>query len=295
MNEYKTQYFWSVDVKMSTPSGEELNIKITEANFIIAEGEPSEARLSIKIDNKTYQRIDKLEAFNLKQDKRKESALEGFSENKPIEIELILDKSQITKLDSKVINAEKLIETLHKLTYSDLKAPLLKTENWFALNVKQEVDVPEDMKGSLKMGYATTWVEEFETKIVPTPFVQKIFDYFNKNTTNCQIVNTAFSIVFEYYYENKKWNCLLIPKEEYKQVILYIYSPKKIEKEKCMETCKEITKINYDLPIGNFELDLDNCEIRFKTYLESVNPEITDEELKLLLDANIYTINKFMK
>ncbi len=295
MNEYKTQYFWSVDIKMSTLSGEELIIQVKEAIFILTEGEPSEARLSVKVDKETYQKIDSLEAFNLKQDKRKESALEEFADNKPVEIELILSKLQIKKLDSKINSAEKLIDALHKLSNLDSTAPLLQTENWFALNVKQEIDVPEEMGGSLKMGYATFWADEFENETIAPPFVQKIFNYFNRNATNCLIINTAFHINFEYYYENRKWDCLLVPKEEFNQVILYIYSPNKLIEEECMDACKALTKINSDLPIGNFELNLETCEVRFKTYTESVSPEISDEQLKLLLDANIYTINKFIK
>jgi len=295
MNEYKTQYFWSVDIKMLTPSAEELTISIKEANFILSDEGATEARLSVKVDKKTYEKIDRLEAFNLQQDKRKESALEDFADNKPVELELILSKLQIKKLDSKINNAEKLIDVLHKLTYSNTNSPLLQTENWFALNVKQEIDVPQEMGGSLKMGYATVWADGFENEIIIPPYIQQIFNYFNRNATNCLIINTAFHISFEYYYENRKWDCLLVPKEEFNQIILYTYSPYKVKEEEKMQVCKKLTEINFDLPIGNFEFNFEKGEVRFKTYTESASSEISEEQLKLLLDANIYTINKFIK
>ena len=293
MNKYETQHFWDVDIQMLSSIGEPINITITEANFTLTEGRASEAKLSIEVDKKNYQIIDNLEAFNLKIAERSESSIKEFSAEKPIEIELILDKEHIKTLASEVDSAKSLIQHLIKLSKNKSNLPLLQTENWFALYVKQEVEVPENMEGSLKMGYSTKWVEKFEEKLPPSDFVQKIFDYFSKNATNCQIINSSFDIMFDYFYENRKWYFLINTNEEYNQIRLYSQYPYEISKEKCLAVCKKITEINFGLPIGNFEFDFNTAQLRFKTYLELENLEINDTQLKMLLEANIYTMEQF--
>ena len=168
MNTYKTKYLWDVNIQMFTSTGEQINITITESNFVLTNGKPTEAKLTITINKKTYQIIDSLEDFNLKQEARNESSVEKFSEKKPIEIELILNNKYIEILEPAVDNAENLIKHLIKVNKNKINSPLLQTQNWFALYIKQEIDIPNNMEGNLKMGYSTKWIEKFEEKIIPT-------------------------------------------------------------------------------------------------------------------------------
>lgn len=66
--------------------------------------------------------------------------------------------------------------------------------------------------------------------------------------------------------------------------LVYLYSPIDGDKENLSELTKYLTMANYGLLNGNFELDMQDGEIRYKTYvncagLESLSPEVIEDSI----------------
>lgn len=63
-------------------------------------------------------------------------------------------------------------------------------------------------------------------------------------------------------------------------------------KEKYAEMAELLTRINFVIKIGNFELDFEDGEIRFRTSIRISAEEVSQEMIKHLILINILTMDK---
>ncbi|AGA69691.1 hypothetical protein Desdi_2261 [Desulfitobacterium dichloroeliminans LMG P-21439] len=82
---------------------------------------------------------------------------------------------------------------------------------------------------------------------------------------------------------NSEFVSFIIVDEEQESLLCNTHIKQKIPFAKRLEVCNFINRVNYELAIGNFELDMDDGEIRFRTYLDSANSEPSREQLLNLL------------
>ena len=54
-----------------------------------------------------------------------------------------------------------------------------------------------------------------------------------------------------------------------------------------------LTRANYGLVIGNFELDFDDGSIRYKTSLDGTGRDVTVRDIRNMVEANLYTMNRY--
>ena len=108
--------------------------------------------LVIEVDAETWEAADLLILFNLQWDKRHEGKISGA---KPVQISMFLDRALYKSLKS---SGELLAD---KDAYMSAAAdhPMRSTAAWFATEVTEEVDLPEELKelGTLRTGFLTHW------------------------------------------------------------------------------------------------------------------------------------------
>jgi hypothetical protein len=63
--------------------------------------------------------------------------------------------------------------------------------------------------------------------------------------------------------------------------------------EKMRDVAEFITRANRGMRIGNFELDFDDGEVRYKTSLDVEGGELTNKMIDNLLRANLTTIDRY--
>ena len=61
--------------------------------------------------------------------------------------------------------------------------------------------------------------------------------------------------------------------------LVYLYAPISGDKDNLGELTKYLTMANYGLPNGNFELDVDDGEIRYKTYVNCDELETLPDQI----------------
>ena len=55
-----------------------------------------------------------------------------------------------------------------------------------------------------------------------------------------------------------------------------------------------LTRANYNLPVGNFEFDMDNGEIRFKTSINLGGAGLSAELFDQLVTANVAVVDQYL-
>jgi hypothetical protein len=74
--------------------------------------------------------------------------------------------------------------------------------------------------------------------------------------------------------------------EEQGLILLYSICPLRVPGERRSEVAQFLTRANYGLAVGNFELDFDDGEVRYKTVLQPPGDEVDSITLKRLVRAN---------
>lgn len=76
------------------------------------------------------------------------------------------------------------------------------------------------------------------------------------------------------------WTCYAQSREEDEQFLFYAICPLAIPEARRSAVNEYITRANYGMIIGNFEMDLDDGEVRFKSSLDVQGVELTHDLIR---------------
>ncbi len=94
---------------------------------------------------------------------------------------------------------------------------------------------------------------------------------------------------------NGRWTCYGQIDEKQRLFLFYSVFPNSIQK-KCIPAVADfICRANYGLKIGNFEIDTDTGEIRYKTSADFENASIDRGIISNLVYANLWTMDRYMQ
>jgi hypothetical protein len=94
--------------------------------------------------------------------------------------------------------------------------------------------------------------------------------------------------------DNGRWSCVARIREEQQQVIFYSIAPVNVVAEKRMAVAEFITRANYGLIMGNFEMDFEDGEIRYKTSLDVEGDRLNAALLKQIVYANVMMMDNYL-
>lgn len=94
--------------------------------------------------------------------------------------------------------------------------------------------------------------------------------------------------------KNGKWSCYAQVKEDQHIFFFYSVSPVNIPDDKRVAAAEFITRANYGLKIGNFEMDFSDGELRYKTSLDVENDRLTTALVSNLVYANLWTMDRYL-
>jgi len=91
-----------------------------------------------------------------------------------------------------------------------------------------------------------------------------------------------------------KWLCFAQAREEAEQFLFYSICPFRAPPERRKEVMEFLTRANYGMIIGNFEMDLEDGEIRYKTAVDVESSQLTQTMLKNMVYINVKMMDKYL-
>ena len=93
-----------------------------------------------------------------------------------------------------------------------------------------------------------------------------------------------------------RWNCYaqIRVTRDVEQVLFYSVLPLNVPADKLPAIAEFITRANYGMALGNFELDFNDGEVRYKTSIDVTETEITSSLLRPLIYTNVLMMDKYM-
>lgn len=93
---------------------------------------------------------------------------------------------------------------------------------------------------------------------------------------------------------NGSWLCYAQAKNEQQRFIFYSVLEAKSPVEKRPAVAEFLTRANYGLVLGNFEMDYSDGEIRYKTSIDVEGGVLTPEMVKTLVYTNVLMMDKYL-
>lgn len=94
--------------------------------------------------------------------------------------------------------------------------------------------------------------------------------------------------------KNGQYQVHIVTRENTDRILIYTIVPLRISEEQRPGCAELIARANYGLQIGNFELDMDDGEVRYKTSADFEGlEEIPLSLFRPLLGANIATMDRY--
>lgn len=263
--------------------GDPLELRATGITLTRWGEELIECRLQLETDLATLRRMEREEYCHLTKDSREQAAIEGFQDEKPVLIEARLEPSLLELLPEGAEAAAASIEGARNGS-----SGLLEQGSWYVLNVKQS-------RGAVSTGYRTTWFEPAGEQVVTEgmPLLAQVVAYLReKDWYFTQDADDPQVLKLKNQGDNESWTCFVTTQEERSQFAFYSVADFSVPEERIPAVAEYICRANFGLMIGNFELDFDDGQVRFKTSVD-VEGAALEPLLEALFNSNLYLFDLY--
>jgi hypothetical protein len=342
-----------------------LTVRAVSLSLIKQDDEVIECRLTFQVNPQLYQRIETEALFNLKPEVRRPLTPSNFLPEPDIEIEIGLQPNLVQQPIEHAADANEAATYILNLSQEQPDNPLLSTESWLALSVKQKQESGET-------GYRTLWAditastfvqaatsgssdqmndalanffkESIEanlpavtqqatsqiaeemthyfkqvadtsldglTKSVPSilqealeaglkspatdgQFFEKIVNFFKEDDWPIVQIEGEPLLQMVFQGENGKWTCYAKAREDQEQFVFYSICPVNAPENKRLTVAEFLTRANSGMIIGNFEMDFEDGEIRYKTSIDVEGDSLSSALIKQLVYANVMMMDAYL-
>ena len=110
--------------------------------------------------------------------------------------------------------------------------------------------------------------EQIDRKIDPLkeyPLLKLAKEYLESDGWTYELLESHSTIAFGFEGKNGKWHCMVQTRENENQLIFYSSLENGIPESMIEKIMRFITIVNYRLVVGNFEMDISDGELNYKT------------------------------
>ena len=125
--------------------------------------------------------------------------------------------------------------------------------------------------------------------------VDVVFSFFDELQWSVAYVEHNTALSMEYRGKNGQWTCHLHVLEEAQQILYYSVFPVHVPADKRGIVAEFLTYANYGLIYGNFELNLDDGQIRYKTSVDVEGNGLSVNLLKPVGFINVTTLDRYFE
>ena len=119
-------------------------------------------------------------------------------------------------------------------------------------------------------------------------------EFFKKDEWPTMPIQDQTAMSMNFQGQNGRWGCIGRVEEQKEIVLFYSYLPVKVPEDKRPIMGDFLTRANYGLYIGNFEMDFNDGEVRFKTSLDVEGDRLSFDLMKRLVYNNVGVMDKYL-
>ncbi|MEH2097465.1 YbjN domain-containing protein [Nostoc sp.] len=124
--------------------------------------------------------------------------------------------------------------------------------------------------------------------------LEEILKFFTEDDWNFTKLQGESILQLPFQGINGRWNCYAKAREENKQFVFYSLCPITVPENRKQAVAEFLTRANYGLMIGNFELDFSDGEIRYKTSIDIVGDRLSFALIENLVYTNVTMMDEYL-
>ena len=124
--------------------------------------------------------------------------------------------------------------------------------------------------------------------------LQVVLDFLREDGWDFAALDNKSVLKTSYQGENGSWTCYAQTREDDQQFLFYAICPIKAPERKRPAIAEFITRANYGMVIGNFELDYSDGEIRFKSSVDVEDSELTEPMCRSAVYWAVVMMDKYL-
>ncbi|HZT80848.1 MAG TPA: YbjN domain-containing protein [Gemmataceae bacterium] len=120
-----------------------------------------------------------------------------------------------------------------------------------------------------------------------------VVDYLTEDDWKFTVLEGDGAFVLSFRGKAGSWQCFGRADEEKECFTFYSILPPHAPEDKRLKVAEFVTRANYGLIIGNFELDFRDGQVRYKTSIDIEGGELTHKMVENLIYANLTTMDDY--
>lgn len=117
-------------------------------------------------------------------------------------------------------------------------------------------------------------------------------EFFSEQEWNYERMPDATILRMGMNGKNGKWVAYAQAREEQDQFVYYSVSPMSVPEDKRLAVAELMARINYGLVIGNWEMDMRDGELRYKTSIDVEGDRITTALMRNMVFLNLQMMDR---
>ena len=126
------------------------------------------------------------------------------------------------------------------------------------------------------------------------PIFQKVLKFFQEDGWPFEQLEDEEILRLEYEGENGKWRCFAHVIEERQRFVFLSSMANYVPKLMRLEASEFLTRANFGMEVGNFEMDFTDGTVRYRTSVDVEGGELTQVMIKNLVYVNIAVIDQYL-
>lgn len=283
----------AVPVMLRAPGGPSIAATVREATLVRTAGEVSECRVVLELEPDAYETVAGEELLHLEPEVRGPGAA-GFAPQGAVRVEARLDAELIEQLVAQADAPRAAGQLLGELSRTDADSPLLSTDAWFATSVTSSVELPAELagEGTLESGYTTTWASGAGRLELPMlAIVEEILD---AHGWEYEELDDETALGWPMRGAAGSWSSFALAREAEERFAVYSVLDVTIPAERRADAAVLIARINWGLPVGNWELDLDDGTLRYKTSIDVAGDRLSLALAERVVARNLEIVDAYL-
>lgn len=125
------------------------------------------------------------------------------------------------------------------------------------------------------------------------PLMDVVLQFFHEDHWHYQRLANRPVVRVGYHGERGTWVCYARVDEAQKRFIFHTLMGMNIPGEYRAAVSEYLMRVNMDLPLGNFEMNMDTGEIRFKMSVETPGGELSVAMVRSMAYSSIHTMDHY--
>lgn len=124
--------------------------------------------------------------------------------------------------------------------------------------------------------------------------LEQLIQFFETDDWQFHQISPLPVLALRFKGRHGQWMCYAQAREEEEQIVFYSVLPINVPQSRRQKFSEFITRANYGMVIGNFEMDFEDGEIRYKTSIDVEDSELTFALIRQLVYANLIITDQYL-